>query len=152
MDSDTARVIQALQQRIARLETKPGPLYLVGTFTPTYLGSAVPGATTYVVQQGAWRRLGDRVDFTLTLQWSAATGTGNPRIGGLPFPSANVGNQNYACAIWPTTVTFANAGITVLFSPNVSELRLFSPASNVATTELVMEATGLVVISGWYQI
>jgi hypothetical protein len=119
-------------------------------FTPTLAGSTLAGVTTYVTQQGAYKRLGDRVDFTLTLQWSAATGTGNPRIGGLPYPSANVANQNFSASIWPTTVTFANGDINVLFSPNVSTLRLFSPLTNAASTELVMEAAGLVVISGTY--
>lgn len=123
-----------------------------GTFAPTYLGGTTPGVTTYAVQVGAWTRIGPRLLFDLTLQWTAATGTGTVRVGGLPYPSANVTNQNFTAAIYSTTVTFPNTGIDVLMGVNVQSLRFFSPATNAANAELVVEAAGLIICSGSYLI
>lgn len=143
--------IQTLAQKLAQpLQGWGFVIPKKGAFVPTLAGSTLAGVTTYVTQQGAYRRLGDRVDFTLTLQWSAATGTGSPRIGGLPYASAAVANQNLSASIYHSAVTFANGSVVVLFSPGVSILRLFSPATNAGGAELVMEAAGIVVISGTY--
>jgi hypothetical protein len=143
-----ARKIDEILRRLDALEATPHSIYAKGTFTPAYDG-VTPGTTTHTVQQGVYRRLGDRVDFALTLAWTAATGTGAVRIGGLPFASANVANQNVSGSIYHTGLTFANGSVVVLLAPNAA-LRLFSPATNAAGTELTVEAAGVLVISGTY--
>ena len=55
-----------------------------GTFTPVLLGTGTAGAGTYSVQSGTWTRIGDFVQFNLSLTWSAHTGTANMLVNGLP--------------------------------------------------------------------
>jgi hypothetical protein len=67
--------------------------YEEGTFTPTYFGSTAAGTTTYTIQNGFYTKIGKLVTFQLNLGWSNATGTGNARIGGLPFTSSGTTNE-----------------------------------------------------------
>lgn len=64
-----------------------------GTFTGTLYGNTTAGVTTYTAQDGSYQRVGGRCRGSLRLTWSNATGTGEARIGGLPYTSAS-GNQN----------------------------------------------------------
>lgn len=64
-----------------------------GTFTPTLDGST-PGTSTYTTQKGYYTRIGNLVYITGTVAVSAATGTGNATIGGLPFTVKNQASGN----------------------------------------------------------
>lgn len=65
--------------------------YEEGTFTPTIVGSTTAGTGTYTTQVGRYTKIGRMVTVSVAVTWTAHTGTGNLRIGGLPFASANVG-------------------------------------------------------------
>jgi len=69
--------------------------YEEGTFTPTAYGATTTGTTTYTYQNGNYTKIGRQVTVNLAIGWSALTGTGRLRIGGLPFTGANV-LQNYS--------------------------------------------------------
>lgn len=120
-----------------------------GTYTPTYLGGTTPGATTYTTQQGAWVRLGPVVIATGIVAWTAATGTGTARIG-LPFTSANVANQNFGGSIHITGVTFAAGTPLVVLAPNIDSFFLQSPATNVGSTNVAIEAAGQIIFTVTY--
>lgn len=140
-----------LARRIGQSEVKEVPIYAIGTYAPTYLGGTTPGVTTHTVQQGAWTRLGNLMFVTGTVQWSAATGTGNAQIS-LPFTSANVANQNHAGSLWQSVVTFANGTPQLLISPNTAFFIMTSPITNGANATVAVEAAGLVVFSATYRI
>ena len=57
--------------------------YEVGTFTPTVVGSTTAGTATYGSQTGRYTKIGNRVFFSIALDYSGHTGTGNMRIRGL---------------------------------------------------------------------
>lgn len=122
-----------------------------GTYSPTYVGGTTAGATTYTTQQGAWWQLGPIMFVTGTVQWSAATGTGNARIS-LPTVAANVANQNFSGSLWQSLVTFANSTPQLLISPNTAYFIMTSPISNGANTTVAVEAAGLVVFSAFFAI
>lgn len=151
MDSDTARLLRMLEQRIARLETKPAPLWQLGTYTPTYLGATTPGATTYSLQEGFWRRVNDIVFFNGRVTWTAATGTGTALIS-LPVTAATApaGTYRWAGAVYTTNVTFANGSIQSLITQAGTTFSMQSPLTNAAGNVVVMEAAGDVIFSGWY--
>jgi len=65
--------------------------YEVGTFTPTVVGSTSAGTATYGGQSGRYTKIGNRVLFSISLDYSGHTGTGDMRISGLPFTA--VGND-----------------------------------------------------------
>lgn len=61
--------------------------YEQGTFTPVAQGSSTAGTATYSIQAGQYTRIGNRVLFNLRIAYTGGTGTGNMRVGGLPFTS-----------------------------------------------------------------
>ncbi len=66
--------------------------YETGTFTPTAYGASTAGTTTYATQTGSYTKVGDTVNVDIYISWTAMTGTGNLRIGGLPFTSSSATN------------------------------------------------------------
>jgi hypothetical protein len=61
--------------------------YEEGTFLPTATGGTTAGTTTYLERDGKYTKIGNAVFVTCYLNWSALTGTGDLRIGNLPFTS-----------------------------------------------------------------
>jgi hypothetical protein len=119
------------------------------TYTPTYQGSTLAGATTYTTQAGFYQRVLSLVFVTGTLVWTAATGTGNAKIS-LPFASANVANQSFSGSARLINVTFANSTPTIELAPNSNFFLLHSPATNAAGAYVQMEAAGNLIFSLFY--
>lgn len=59
--------------------------YQEGTFTPVVIGTGAAGAGTYITQVGRYTRIGNVVYISITIAWSAHTGTADMQISGLPF-------------------------------------------------------------------
>jgi len=74
--------------------------YEEGSFSPTIEGSTTAGTGTYAVQTGSYTKIGNRVFFNIYLSWTAHTGTGNLRVGNLPFTIANNNNAYGAISIY----------------------------------------------------
>lgn len=99
-------------------------VYEEGTFTPTLYGSTVAGITTYSSQTGEYTRIGGMVFCRLAIVWSNTTGTGEARIGGLPFTChANVTNRGVFVVAYYNGIVlpagkvlggFVNAGTTYI--------------------------------------
>lgn len=142
VDVDRQRQVNTIWREVKRLKPKPAALYLEDTWTPTYEGATTPGVTTYTTQVGNYTRIGRVVFAQFDLTWTAATGTGVVRIGGLPFTSATGIIVAYAVAT--ANVTFANGSIQGLFQGANTKAQLFSPATNAAGTELAIEAAGTI--------
>ncbi|MCC6278004.1 MAG: hypothetical protein IT289_08830, partial [Oligoflexia bacterium] len=64
-----------------------------GPFTPTYVGSTVAGSCTYSVQQGKYSQIGKTVHFSLRIQTSGCTGSGNPRVSLGVLPNGTTSHQ-----------------------------------------------------------
>lgn len=107
-------------------------------YTPTYLGASTAGTTTYTTQEGYYYRIGDIIFAQLNLTWTNATGTGFVRLGGLPYAAS----RTIAFPAWVNNLTFANGSIQGLLQAGNALAQLYSPASNVANTELTMEVAG----------
>lgn len=84
--------------------------YEEGTFTPIIQGSTSAGTGTYAQQIGYYTKVGRLVTVNFYLVWSAHTGTGLMRIGGLPFITANL-TSSYSSATFGLVDNIAlNAG------------------------------------------
>lgn len=112
------------------------------TYTPTYVGSTAAGTTTYSTQQGYYIRIFSLVICWAQIVWTNATGTGNVRLGGLPFTSAS--GVIYAFAGQFVNVTFANGSVEGILSSGSTTAQLNSPATNAAGTELAIETAGTI--------
>lgn len=98
------------------------PINETGTWTPTIYGSSSAGSTTYVAQTGNYIRVGNLVTLDFYVEWSAASGTGSIKIGGLPYavPSTAIGIQT----LWTGSVAIANA-LGVRAQPSTSNLLVY---------------------------
>jgi hypothetical protein len=109
--------------------------YILGTFTPTFVGGSVAGTTTYTVQNGYYVRVGSMVQIQANVQASAATGTGSVILGGLPFTVKNQTNGNAYGAF-----VDASSGSTW---PVGSTSLAVKGAVNTATGSIYVSGTGV---------
>lgn len=65
--------------------------YEEGSWTPIIQGTTVAGTGTYTNQSGSYLRVGKITFLTGIVTWTAHTGTGNLRLGGLPYVAASDG-------------------------------------------------------------
>lgn len=108
--------------------------YEEGTFTPTFFGATSAGTTTYTTQSGYYTRIGRSVTCQIYISFSAATGTGAIRIGGLPFTqNANV---NGTFSILVSGYDWASASyLSGFLFPSTTTLRVFGSSDNAGWQE-----------------
>ena len=107
--------------------------YEEGTFTPTAFGNATAGTTTYGSQTGSYTKVGDTVHVDIYISWTAMTGTGDLRIGGLPFTSSSASNYFATGTIvpllgftWPSGATQLNP----IISASDTAMSIFGSATD----------------------
>lgn len=112
-----------------------------GTWTPTLTGGTAAGSTTYTTQTGDYSLIGNILTCTFVITITAATGTGNARIGNLPF-NIKSGTQDFTGPVlassaswtWPTSTT----DIVAKGTAGNSYVEIFCFASGVASSQLQM--------------
>lgn len=129
--------------------------YETGTFTPVVRGTTVVGTGTYSIQYGAYTKIGNIVYFNIQLDWSAHTGTGNMRLGVLPFASKNVSNNLSSITVgFVNNMTFgASNTISAYLLENSTTIILNSvPVGGGGTAALPMDTAARIVVSGFYEV
>ena len=123
------------------------------SYTPTYEGGTTPGVTTYAAngQIGRYVRMGPLVFFYGRIQWTAATGTGQARIS-LPTTPVNTTNLFSSLSVDVNNVTFANSTPTGVLTPGVAYFFMRSPLTNAASTDVAIEAAGVVNFAGFFEV
>ena len=111
--------------------------YEEGTFTPTAFGTSTAGTTTYAAQTGSYTKVGDTVNLDIFISWSAMTGTGNLRIGGLPFTSSSASNYFASGTVvplfgftWPSGMTQLNP----IISASDTAMNIYGSATDLNST------------------
>ena len=79
--------------------------YEEGTFTPTITGFSSPGVGTYTTQLGCYTRVGNVVNFSITITQTAHTGTGVMIVNGLPFTIGGPSGSIYAASARSSNLT-----------------------------------------------
>jgi hypothetical protein len=124
--------------------------YKEDVFTPVAYGTTDAGAGTYTAQSGFYTRIGRVVHFTITIGWSAHTGTGNLRISGLPFTVGTVGVpvyiRNNGLAVPATEVLQGYAAQ----SQTYIVLESYAPATGGVTAVVLDTAVAGLYITGTY--
>jgi hypothetical protein len=122
--------------------------YVESTFSPTIIGSTTAGSATYSTQIGRATKVGRLVTFQLRVAYSAGTGTGNLRVGGLPF-TAGVGSV-FTIYAENIALTASNYAVASLSSGNTSISVDQLPVGGGAATAVAYDAAGDIQISGSY--
>ncbi len=129
--------------------------YEEGTFTPTIVGTSTAGAGTYTAQTGRYTKVGNRVFYTVNIAWSAHTGTGNMKVGALPFTHTASANANDVGVIGLFTNIALTAGNIATsyhdLSATTISLRQY-PTGGGADTAVALDTAGQLVISGHYEV
>jgi hypothetical protein len=115
--------------------------YAEGTWTPTLTGGSTAGTTTYINQVGLYTRIGRQVTVYYFVNISAATGTGQIVIGGLPFTVKNTSSFSPLGACYTGSATYT-AGYTYPIAQSVSNttnILLYIGGSTQAVTALAVE-------------
>ena len=84
--------------------------YESGTFTPSIQGSTTAGSFTYNLRVGSYVKVGDLVNFEISIYVTATTtaATGDLKITGLPFSKNNDNGFASASVGWTQFITFAD--------------------------------------------
>lgn len=124
--------------------------YEEGTFTPFMYGTTTAGTGTYSRQVGTYTKIGKSVSFTLIITWSAHTGTGNLRLGGMPFSTANTSSGYTTYSIQPSTLALiAGYYATAYQDPGDAGMGIYQVATGGSSVSPVnMGTSAEVLISG----
>jgi hypothetical protein len=127
--------------------------YLEGSFTPSIIGTAPAGGATYSIQEGRYTRIGNRVFYSIRLDWSAHTGGGFFSITGLPF-TANSANVNYPASIYWSGVPIGSGYVPnaiIIGGVNFITLGAYDPTTG-GIASVPVDTSGTVFIDGSYQV
>lgn len=126
--------------------------YEEGTFTPVVQGSSSAGTATYSTQNGRYTKIGNKVFFEVYVNYNSGTGTGNLRVGGLPFTSVAAGLYG--------SVSIGEFNNIALTASNVPAAEVSSGGTQVefyqnvvgggATTAIPYDAAGYMIFGGFY--
>jgi hypothetical protein len=125
----------------------------IGTWSPTYLGLATAGVTTYSNQLGSWTRIGTMIHAWGRVAWTAASGTGAALIS-VPVAPVFTRVTRYPVLVFPINVTFANGSVVGVLESGTgsSQFYMNSPATNAAGTVVAVEAAGDVSFAVSYEV
>jgi len=93
--------------------------YEEGTFTPTMVPTTA-GTTTYTTQAGYYVKIGKFVQITGAVGWSAQTGSGQPRVGGLPFAISSEDSNYGTNGLGMTDLTLTSTDYQAALVPQPS--------------------------------
>jgi hypothetical protein len=123
-----------------------------GTFTPTVVGTTTAGVGTYTTQLGKYVKTGNMVAFKILVSITAHTGTGNLRIGALPFTS-NADGFDSAVAIGYVNNLALTAGniATAIVPAGSSQIAIYQvPTGGGATVVVPMDTSFDIEVAGFY--
>lgn len=123
--------------------------YQEGTFTPIIIGTSSAGTGTYNTQQGHYVVIGRLCFFTLYVNWSAHTGTGNMKISGLPFTSESYNN---ALSVFNSGISYtANYIPQLTIDTSSKNIDIFEfPVGGGTSQAVALDTQGQFGVSGHY--
>jgi hypothetical protein len=128
--------------------------YEEGTFTPTIIGTTTAGTATYGGgQSGLYTKIGRMVYVSIYLSYSGGTGTGDLRIAGLPFTIAAADVPSFSIGAMSDIVLTALNVPVVSGVPSATQLSIQQlPVGGGTQTSVTYDGTGVIVMSGFYQV
>ena len=106
--------------------------YEEGDWTPTLTGGTTAGTTTYTAQYGSYIKIGKQVTVFFELRATAATGTGEWRLGGLPFTIGNANKYQSCGAVMIQDFNWSGGTSPVVYAnPNSTFLNLYISGDDI---------------------
>ena len=126
--------------------------YEEGTFTPTIVGTTSAGTGTYTNQIGRYTKIGNRVSFTIYLNWTAHTGTGNIRVSNLPFTSTSATGSFHAASIYADGIPFTGPWLQAYVGVNSTNIGMGQMTAAGVVSGIPMDSAGDITITGHYEV
>lgn len=125
-----------------------------GDFTPTVVGGTSAGTATYTVQQGRFTRIGRLVAVSGQVNWSGHTGTGELRISGLPYTTANLTASQFFGACFTSNLTWpaGSTSISCNAVANSNHITLLGSRDNNTVQTFPIDADGAVGFNVTYSV
>jgi hypothetical protein len=116
--------------------------YEQGTFTPVIEGATTAGTGTYNAQLATYTKVGRKVTVSVNLAWTAHTGTGEIRLSGLPFTSAN-NSINSICTVFTSEMDLGTnaTNLVGVQTPNTSTMLFRGIVNNAVRTAPVIDTS-----------
>jgi len=136
------------------LSTDPNTLddYEEGTWVPTVIGTTVAGTASYTVQTGVYTRIGQLVYVAARVDYSGGTGSGNLRISGLPFTSANNIQRPLSIEVGDIALGAGNYSVASVVSNNTQVSLASCPTGGAAAASTTYDAAGYIIFNGTYSV
>ena len=124
--------------------------YEEGTWTPTVVGSTAAGTATYVSRSGFYTKIGRLVTVQFQVGYQSHDGTGDLRIGGLPYTSNSTSLNEAFGAILTNSLNWTGGTmLTIAVLANSSQVRIFGSTDNAAlSTQQCVNQAGTANIYG----
>jgi hypothetical protein len=128
--------------------------YEEGTWTPIIEGTSTAGTASYSQNAGRYTKIGRLVFIETFVAYSAGTGTGNLRLGGLPFTAANVETYPGLTLSYIENIVMTAGNFPMLYVNKNSTTALFyqGPTGGGANSAIPYDAAGAIQISGCYTV
>lgn len=127
--------------------------YEEGTFTSTIVGSTTAGIGVYSEQVGRYTKVGRIVTVDISVTWSAHTGTGNMRIGGLPFTSNSTSQASGSIGVLSNIALTAGYVATAYNYPSSALIFLLQYATGGSSAiDIPIDTAGSITISMTYSV
>lgn len=121
--------------------------YEEGTFTPTVAGTTAAGVGTYSLQSGQYTKEGNVVNFTVSLAWSAHTGTGNIEVRALPFTCGTLGT---AVAFSASSFTYTGTLLMASTIASTASIGFYQTTTGAGLSAIAMDVAANLTVSGMY--
>lgn len=126
--------------------------YEEGAFSPTVIGTTVAGTVTYTTREGFYTKIGNVVYYSIFLNWTGGTGSGNLRVAGLPFtPKSQVNFMQAAVQPGSGLTVAANKIAAAQVVPATTEMRIVEqPVATGSVTLCAYDGEASLGITGFY--
>lgn len=129
--------------------------YEEGTFTPVITGGSGAGVGVYTQQSGFYTKIGNRVLFSISIAWTAHTGTGDMLITSLPFTSnatsGNVASMSFGyCDGLALTAGYVVNGYIGNSGARIDVVQY--PSGGGTQSAVAMDVAATIIVSGTYMV
>ncbi len=127
--------------------------YEEGTWTPSIAGTTTAGTASYVVREANYTKIGNLVYFSLFIDYTSGTGTGNTKITGLPFSSSSSNVDINPCTVNVRYLTYTGDQVIAYTEQSSSAIVIAQQsAANYGEFALPYDSGANFGVSGFYQV
>ena len=120
-------------------------------FTPAIIGTTTAGAGTYSYQIGSGQLIGNRFEFSVSIGWTAHTGTGLIAVINLPYAALNVSNKLVALSVVAENLTYTGQ-LCAYMLPSETSIRLGQITSGAALAGVAIDVSAALHITGSFEV